>query len=196
MKDFVKKNIMLLLAFLLPILLVIFVTLSAYIPSLFISTHYNFVYAACAGNTDDYACGDYLQDRYAVVGEKLTLVALDPYQDSDQDGISDMQENYTIRVFLHDTKKNESTELPFADAAALRLSALVTSPDGITISSSYDGGGDFFFINVGSSYGHYLTKGNSRRKLHLITSDNRYNYREQVKFLGWVLPEASTVQYE
>lgn len=190
MKNFIKKNFALLLAFALPILLIVFVALSAYVPSLFISTQYNFVYVACTDNTNYYRCDNYLQKRYAVVDGNIVINAVDPQQDSDNDGIPDIQENYTARIFLHDTEKNESREISLENAQALTLHPLLTSPDGVTVSSNYDRGADFYFLfSGGSSYGYYLTKGNSRSKLNLINDENRYYYRDNFQFLGWLLPE-------
>ena len=190
MKHFMRKHATLLLAFLMPILLIIFVVLSIYIPSLFTATQYNFVYVACTESTH-YSCIEYLKNRYAVVDGQLVLLAIPPEQDTDKDGVPDIQENYTTRVFLHDTAKNESTELPLEDATALRLSALLTSPDGITISSSYERDGSFY-ISMGGHYAssnYYLTKGNSRSKLKLINHGDRYYDIDSIRFLGWVVSE-------
>ena len=192
MKEFIKKNFAILLAFILPIALIAIVALSTYLPSLFLSTDYNFVYSSCTDGTSyySYRCDNYLQKRYSVVNNKLVVNAVDPTQDSDKDGIPDINENYTARIFLHDTKKNESREITLEEAQTLPLSDLLTSPDGVTVSSYYNrSGGGFFFIFDGgsSSYGYYLTKGKSRSKLNLINRDDRYYYRDNFQFIGWVL---------
>ncbi|MDO8569419.1 MAG: hypothetical protein Q7R89_01380 [bacterium] len=193
MKEFLKKNFALLLAFILPIVLIVIVALSTYLPSLFLSTDYNFVYTSCTDGTNhyySYNCDNYLQKRYSVVGNKLVANTVDPTLDSDNDKISDINENYTARIFLHDTEKNESREVTFEEVQTMRFSGLLTSPDGITVSSNYDrGGGDFFFIFGGnSSYGYYLTKGKSRSKINLINSSDQYYYQNNFQFIGWVLP--------
>ena len=192
MKEFLKKNFALLLAFLLPTTLIGIVALSVYLPSIFLSTDYNFVYSSCADGTNyyPYECDNYLQKRYSVVNDTLAVHAIDPGQDSDSDGVLDINENYTARIFLHDTKKNESREITLAEAQTLTFNGLLTSPDGVTVSSDYEGGSDFFLFFDGgsSSYGYYLTKGKSRSKLNLISQDDRYYYRDNFQFVGWVLP--------
>ncbi|MDO8518360.1 MAG: hypothetical protein Q7S26_03670 [bacterium] len=192
MKDFFKKNFAIVLAFVLPIALIAIIALSTYLPSLFLSTHYNFIYSSCTeGTNSSYRCNNYLQKRFSAVNGKLVVNAIDPAQDSDNDKIPDINENYTARIFLHDTKKNESREITLEEAQVLSLNGLLTSPDGVTVSSHYDrSGGDFFFIFGGgsSSYGYYLTKGKSRSKLNLINRDDRYYYRDNFQFIGWVLP--------
>lgn len=192
MKEFLRKNFAIVSAFLLPIVLIAFVALSAYLPSLFLSTDYNFVYTACTGNTNSYyRCNDYLRKRYAVVNNAFVVNPVDLNEDVDKDGIPDSDETYTDRIFLHDTKKNESREITLAEAQTLTLNNLLTSPDGVTISSHYNRGesGFFPFFDGGSSsYGYYLTKGKGKNKLHLINSSDRYYYQNNFQFIGWVLP--------
>lgn len=195
MKEFFKKNFVILLAFALPLALIVVVALSAYLPSLFISTDYNFIYSTCTDGSDyySYQCNNYLQKRYMVVNNRLVVNDVDPLQDSDQDKIPDIKENYTARIFLHDTEKNESREITLSEAQALTINELLTSPDGVTVSSGYNRGSDFIFPfgGGGSSYGFYLTKGNSKSKLNLINSDERYYYRDNFQFIGWVSPGRS-----
>jgi hypothetical protein len=193
--EFLKKNFAILLAFILPIVLIAVVALSAYLPSLFLSTSYNFVYTSCTDGTDYYYgnnnCDNYLQKLYSVVGNKIVANNVDLTLDSDNDKIPDINENYTARIFLHDTAKNESREITFEEAQTLTLNSLITSPDGITVSSHYDrNGGDFssLFGLSSSSYGYYLTKGKSREKLNLINNNDQYYYRNNFQFVGWVLP--------
>lgn len=193
MQEFIKKNFAILLAFILPIALIVIVALSTYLPSFFLSTDYNFVYSSCTEGTDYYprGCNDYFRKRYSVVNNKLIVNPIDPTQDSDRDGVPDINENYTARIFLHDTKKNESREITLEEAQRLSLSGLLTSPDGVTVSSYSDSNEvGFFFVFGGgsSSYGYYLTKGKSRSKLNLVIRDDRYYYRDNFQFIGWALP--------
>ena len=193
MKDFIKKNFAILLAFLLPILLIIIVTISVYLPSLFIKTKYNFIYSSCSNGVDYYSynnCNNYLQKRYTVSNDALTLNNVDMTQDLDKDGMPDFKGKYSDRIFLHDTEKNESREITLDEAKSLKLSGLLTSPDGISVSGDYDRvGGDFFIFGGGNSvYGYYLTKGKSRTRINLINNNDRYYYQNNFQFLGWVLP--------
>lgn len=191
MKEFIKKNFAILLAFILPVALIVIVALGTYLPSRSLSTDYNFVYSSCTEGANYYPprCDNYLQKRYSVVNGKLVVNAIDPVQDSDEDGVPDINENYTARIFLHDTKKNESREITLEEAQTLTLNGLLTSPDGVTVSSNYDRGADFFFLfDGGFSYGYYLTKGKSRSRLNLINHGDRYYYQDNFQFIGWVLP--------
>ena len=193
--DFIKRNFALLLAFILPIALIAAFALSTYLPAFFLSTDYDFIYATCAEGRDyPYRCNDYLQKRFSVANGRLIVSPVDMTRDTDKNGVPDYAGTYSGRIFLHDTKKNESREITADEAQALSLNGLLTSPDGVTVSSYHDGnGGDIFFVFGGrsSSYGYYLMKGKSRAKINLINATDRYYYQNNFEFIGWVLPGRS-----
>lgn len=188
MQQFFKKNLSLVLAFLLPLLLIFIVALNAYVPTNLFKTAYNFVYAACDGADYDYAsgCDRYLKTLYTVKEGRIIVNDIDPAQDSDWDKTTDREEKYTVRIFLHNTTENVSREISIEEAQNLRYSSLLTSPDDVTISSGYDTSPGFLFFDGGSSYGQYLTKGKLRNKLKLIHND-RYYAPENFYFIGWIL---------
>ncbi len=193
MKEFFKKNFIIVLAFILPVAFITIIALVTYLPSLFLSTNYNFIYSSCTNgrNYYSYECYNYLQKRYSVINNKLVVNDIISSQDLDNDSMTDINKNYTIRIFLHNTKKNESKEITLEEAQKFSLNNLLTSPDGVTISSHYDRNINSFYFPFGggsSSYGYYLTKGKSRSKLNLINRDDRYYYRDNFQFIGWVLP--------
>lgn len=192
MKQFVKENLTILLAFILPLVLIVGVALSVYLPSVSLSTNYNFVYSSCFGGTNyySYQCDTYLQNRYSIVNSKIVLNQIDPKQDSDNNDILDINESYTARLFLHNTQKNESREITLEEAQTLMFDNLLTSPDGVTVSNHYNKrGGDFFIFEGGSSsFGYYLTRGKARTKLELINNSDQYYYQKNFQFIGWVLP--------
>jgi hypothetical protein len=190
MKEYLKQNLTLVLAFSLPVILILVVALSTYLPSLFLSTNHNFIYAYCDDRTNYYyECNDYLQKRYTVTNDKLLINDIDTTVDRDGDGLPDGDKAFSSRIFIHDTEKNESREITSEEAQTLSLSSLLTSPDGVTVSSDYNRGANFFFIfDGGASYGYYLMKGGSQKKLNLINSNDRYYYADNFHFIGWVTP--------
>lgn len=189
MKDFIKKNLIVLLAFVLPIALLLIVVLSIYMPSFFLSTDYDFLYTSCSSNNNySNRCGNYLQGHYFIVDNKLAISDINPTQDSDKNGVLDINENYVMHLFLHDTKNNESREVTLKEAQTFTLNHLITSPDGVSVSDHYQSGSDFsIFGRSSSNYGYYLSKGGSKKKLHLINSNDRYYYRSNFEFIGWVI---------
>jgi hypothetical protein len=191
MKQFIRKNFILLLAFLLPILLIILVAVVTYLPSLLVSTNYNFIYSTCYDNVNYYNnCNRNIQNHFYIENGRVLESNISQTQDFDKNGVLDYKERLNDRIFLHDTVKNESREISLEEAQKLNLSELLTSPDGVTVSSSYERSGPPFFLFGGgySSYGYYITKGKGRTKINLINSADQYYYQNNFKFLGWVLP--------
>jgi len=192
--EFIKKNLVVVLAFMLPIAFIVIIALVVYLPSLFLSTNYNFLYASCNNGTNydySYDCNNYLKDRYAVIDNKLVINDTDLLLDSNNDTTLDNTEKYTAHIFLYDTEKNESREVTFEEAQTLTLNSLLTSPDGVTVSGYYDrsnNGVVSIFGGSSSSYNYYIAKGRSKSKLNLINNINQYYNQGDFKFIGWVLP--------
>ena len=190
MKEFFKKNVMVILAFALPMALIAGVAFFAYAPSLFFSPTYDFLYATCDNGASyhTYNCNEYLQKRFSVENGNLVENYVNPEVDLNNDGKSDGGETYKARIFLYNAAKNESREIKIEDIKKISLSDLLTSPEGVTVSNQYDRGADFFPIFGGSSsYGYYFIKGSSRKKINIINNDGGYYYRGNFQLIGWVL---------
>jgi hypothetical protein len=202
MKESLRKNFTLILAFTLPAILIIGIAISVYLPSFFISTNYNFIYASCGDNIDNYSrnCNTYLSNKYTVENGKISTLEdrtanIDnSNQEYSQTGTSTLKKvtespKYEVRLFFHDTAKNESREITLEEAKLFTLNNLITSPDGVSITGSYNSGSDILVFGGGrSSFGYFLTKGNSKLKLNIINTNDRYYYQNNFKFIGWVIP--------
>lgn len=195
MKEILKKNFGLIVAFLLPLVLVAGVALSIYIPRMYVKTNYNFIYATCSENSSyyyTYDCKNYLQRRFTIVENILTVNEVNyeelyPNQKVVDPNYKNM--NSSARIFLHDIKNNESREISLEEAKKMKYDGLLTSPDGVTVTSNYtNSGSDFFpFGGSSSSYGYFLSKGSGKSKLNLLDNSDRYYYQSNFQFLGWVL---------
>lgn len=180
-----NKKITVILAFTLPIALIGVVMLSTYLPSRFVSTNYDFLYTACANSPrgHTYRCyTDYIK-RYSVSNNKLLISEIEkkdnqpPYVASED----------ATRIFFYDTEKGESREISLKEAKKLKLNGLLTSPDGVSISSQHDSGvNTFLFFSSGSTYHTYLTKGRHKKK---INTTDPGKYYSNFHFVGWVIPE-------
>lgn len=186
----VKKNYLLIVvAFLLPMIFLGVVLIVSVIPSATLSTDYDFLYATCSEGSGPYSynCRPYLASRFGIDNGRLIERPVPADQDSDRDTIPDVEENYRARLFIHDTETNQSREISQQEAEGLQLLDLQTSPDGVAVEWDRSGGDDFFFIfGSRSSYGYYLTKGNARQKVELINDSDRYYYGYDLYFLGWI----------
>ncbi len=187
MKDFLKQNITIVLAFTLPLILILVVVLSTYLPSLFITTDYNFVYTLCTNQI--YSCNDNLEKMYTVESGKLIVHSAASTVFATNKNAIPTEKTYPARLFLHDTKSNTSREVSLEEAQSLNLNGLLTSPDGVSVSGRYkSGGGDFFlFGGSSSSFDYYLVKGNGSHRLNLI-QNSAYYYQNNFQFIGWIVP--------
>ncbi|NKB32380.1 MAG: hypothetical protein GKR91_04710 [Pseudomonadales bacterium] len=184
------KPILVGVAFLLPLLFVGVVFLSSYIPSARLSTDYDFLYSTCSEGTSPYYynCGNYLNNLYEVQNQTLIELPISADLDSDGDDIADVDENYRTRLFFHDTETNTSREITLEEAQQYNLRELITSPDGVAVEWEYSRSrGYFIFYSTSSNAGYYLTKGDARKRLDLISDTERYYYRDDLHFLGWVI---------
>lgn len=192
MEENKKRAILLAVAFLLPLIFILVVFVTTYIPSRSLSTDFDFVYATCTeGRTPyNYYCSNYLQNFYAVENSRLVEMDIPDDLDSDNDGVLDRNENYQTRLFLHDTELNISEEISLIEAQRLTLDDRMTSPDGVAVEWQFASGGNFFpFVRYSSRYGYFLTRGSARQELELINESQRPYYLNDFMFLGWVIPQ-------
>ena len=186
-----NKTILIVIAFLLPLLFVLIVLLTSYFPSARLVTQYDFVYATCSkGNSPyGYNCSNFLNNKFDVFNSRIIELELSPELDSDRDSVPDVAENYRTRLFIHDTDNNHSQEITLAQAQQYHLNPLISSPDGVAVEWENARNNNFMLFFAGSSsYGYYLTKANARARLNLIADDERAYYRDDFLFLGWVIP--------
>lgn len=115
MRKFIKDNFIVILAILLPMVFLLTLISVIYIPSLFVSTDYNFLYT-CKNQLD-----------YSVIDGNLKF--------EDREG----------RIFLYDTDKNYSREISLEKAEEKTISPISTSPDGVNFVSRQPHRDDFFY---------------------------------------------------
>lgn len=171
----IKKNISLIVGLCIPVLMILFVAGSIYLPGLFIHPKINFVYAS----GDDYY---YYRDQQYFV-EKGKLVK-NEIKDSKESGRHATTE---VKLFLYNVAENKNQEISFEEAQKLNLDSNSKSPDGFEIVYGNRDGGMFpFFFDSSSDYGNRYIKGhNVTRKLDIQSSGRSY-YDYGFHFLGWI----------
>jgi hypothetical protein len=190
--EFIKKHFTILLAFLLPIGLIIFVALSIYIPSFFLPTNYNFVYVICSDVPYSKIC-DY-KDDYSIRFAEQKIISGRLEKELSEDGydiietILDPLQEYKTNIFLHDVKKNTSREITIEEAQKLSIAYGVVSPDELFVHNRYHnyGGVLGFYSGGGSPDEYYLTDGKARRKLNIFRMNEQQDGRN-FSFVGWVV---------
>jgi hypothetical protein len=191
-KEFFRQHSSLVIGVSLPLVLVLFLLGSIYAPSLFVKPKYDFIYAGCAEvlNTSyQDACDGRYSTTTRYVVENGNLVKKEHPQNINYYGDT----TYTsadIRIYYHDTKKNENRELTFGEAQKLVLDGRTVAPDGFSLSESRDSGGGFFpfFYDSYRDYAYVLKKGSAQRKVDLVFDSSRYYYwNKDFHFVGWVI---------
>jgi hypothetical protein len=167
----IRKNISLLLGISIPILMILFVAGSIYIPGLFVKPQYNFLYVS----GDNYYSGP----QYSIQHNKLIKSEV-----KEPDYTTYGPPRGEIRLLIHDVVKNESREITPEEAQNLFIDSNNTSPDGFeVVHGSYgDGFFPFFFMSEGNYNTQYLKGHNVSKKLNLQLNGHYY---DNFRFLGW-----------
>lgn len=169
-----KEHLPLIIGISLPILMILFVLGSVYVPGWLSQPQTDFIYSVGDGYNSGYK-------KYTVQNGKIILEPIpatsDPYQ-------KEMYENTSARIYYYDTEKDSSRLLSFEEAQAFTLNTETRSPDGYEVTTG-NSNGDFGFIFGGGGRGWYLKGHGVSRKIN--TGSNDYYYGN-LYFLGWVLP--------
>ena len=170
----VKENISLIVGLSIPLLMILFIGLSIYLPGLFVQPRYNFLYASG---------GDYSSiKKYDVKNEKL--IEGDVKYPEKYEGVKKEP-----KLFMHDILKNESREISFEEAQKLILDDHTKSPDGFEIVSGGYGGDIFSLFYSHSNYGKQYIKGHNVSKelnIRMSNSSRDYYYYQNFEFIAWI----------
>lgn len=163
-----KKNLALIIALVLPILMLIFVIGLIYLPRTILHPHYNFLYATGV----DY----YWPSQYIVKNNQL--IKQSPPQPN--------QVHSNEELYLYDVRTDEITQINYATAEQFRLDPNPVAPDGFRIAH---GAGDssffsLFFFSSPSYNTRFLQNGDYSKRLKLKLVGQFYN---NFHFIGWVL---------
>jgi len=170
----IKKNISLIVGISIPILMIIFVAASIYLPGIFVKPQYNFLYVS---GPDAYSYRN-LIDGYSVQDSKLIK------NNVLQVGTDNPIPSATY-LYVYDVVKNKATEISLADAQKLTLDSSITSPDGFEVVYGTKGGDFLLFDGGRTDYNtRYLQGHNVSKKLNLKLNGDLY-YRN-FRFLGWI----------
>src|SRR3989344_1296206 len=169
MNMFKHKNTPLIIAFSIPILMILFVVVSIYIPGLFVQPKYNFLYST----GEDY----YGNRQYSVIGGRL-IINPTPTPSLNYRSYGNPQ------LYVHNVMTNESMPVSFEDGSHYFLDSNTESPDGYKLENGSSGGG-FFPFWYDRDYGSkYLVGHNVSKKVNVRSHSSSYN---SIHFLGWIM---------
>lgn len=166
-----KKNIPIVIGFSLPLVMILFVGLSIYLPGLFLHPTYNFLYSVNQTYSDS--------QTLSVSNNRLVQSPL-KYPLADQN-----YEYHEPMLYVHDVTTNESRQVTLAEAQQLHLDPSDQSPDGYRIESGSSSDGFFPFLWYSRDYNsEFIVGHNISKKLALKT--NSPIYYTSFHFLGWI----------
>jgi len=174
--EIIKKNITLVIGMSIPILMILFVAGSIYLPGLFINPHFNFLYVS--GNDFYYYNNGY---QYSVQNDKLIKNEIRQLENKNYN-----PPRVESKLYIYDVAKNEAKEISFTEAQNLNLDSSVKSPDDFeVVYGSRDSGFFPFFWGGGTDYNaRYLSGHNVSKKLNLQL--NGSSYYNNFRFIGWI----------
>ncbi|MEI7998377.1 MAG: hypothetical protein WCH62_02590 [Candidatus Omnitrophota bacterium] len=169
-----KEKIPLIIGLSIPLLMVILLAASIYLPALGAHPKTNFLY--CDGD-------EYSRTKYVLKANKLIE------QEVKYPQHYTMQQEAKLNIY--DVTTGSSKKISYEQAQEMVLDGNIKSPDGFEVASDDSGGyGMFPFYYSHSNYGQkYLKKGNYSKKLeiNLKSSSRSYYYDYGFNFIGWVL---------
>lgn len=212
MKEYLKKNALVVVAFSIPLIFVGIVFLMTIIPSMFFSTQYDFLYALCndpasVNYTNSQNCQEYLKKKVSVIDGKISIVedptyAATSYSSASTDDVGpsnkmilverthsyEKELGYKLRLLRYNVHTGQSQEISQEEAKSLHMSDLITSPEGVSVEWGQVAiHNSPLFFDSSYSYDWYLKKGDQKKKLDLLNQADRY-YNDNLQFIGWVIP--------
>jgi hypothetical protein len=166
-----KENIPLVIGLCIPVLMVIGIAISIYLPTLFApEPQYNFIYTSW---NQSYVSHNYYVDNSTIVEEEAPL----PYE-----GFKGTRS--TPKLFLYDVKADKSLPISLEEAKKYKLDQSSLSPDGFEVScGSYEC--DPFFMGC-RNYGTVYLKGHHISKKLDIKKESNYCWNN-FDFIGWII---------
>jgi hypothetical protein len=177
---YIKKNLSLLLGITLPIVMILLVAASIYLPAMlpaiFKPPQYNFLYSLGSGSA------------YFVQDGKLQLVSVKAAKNlAKTAAISTAVEKPAQSIkkekfFIYEVKHNKNTALSFKEAQALHLDTNPQSIDGFSVIKN--SGHEFLFWSSGDCCSFYIKNTYLAKRLHIANSP--MNYLNDFHFIGWI----------
>lgn len=167
-----KKNLPLIIALAMPLVLTVVVVGSVYLPVSGQTPQHDFIYTVFNHREPSTA-------YYDVKDGKIVQVSTQQFRPGAES--EPLLTGPGVQLFYYDVQTHESRELSFEETSEYRVDSSWTSPDGYRVEYGNDQGVFPFFFDNASGSGLYLI-GNGRR---INTSVPGYD----ASFLGWVINE-------
>lgn len=173
----IKENLALIAALAVPVVMIVLVALTIYVPRTWAKPQYDFIY------TTEY---NYYY-RFSVIDGKLNVTeSFDPsapqaapYPYPAPVPGKDLPPQPKPKIYLHHTDTDSNEEITLEKAQVLNLSGDTKSPDGYQVNRG-DSSGSFFGSSGYNTF--YITGHHLSQKVNLATSDYGYDFH----LIGWI----------
>lgn len=164
-----KQHLPLIIGFSLPILLIVFIFFSVYLPKLLEHPRYDFIYSI---NSIPFNSSYYIKDSRIFYG---TPESQDPF----------LNRYEQPSIFLYDIQHHQIHQLSLEEAQTYYLDQSKISPDGFSVEEKYQRTNFFpFFMSDVTNENIYLIKKLYAQRLSIQTEDS---YNHAFHFIGWVV---------
>jgi hypothetical protein len=170
------KNLPLIIGISLPVIFIIIISVVIFTPSLFIKPQHNFIYTT----EDTYYGNEKYAKTYEIKDSKIVLVP------------STVQENQMLQkdaptLYLYDVKTDSSHQISLEEAQKYTVDPGPSSPDGYTVTYEYGHDGIFeLFGSRNDNDGYFISKGNGKKKINGLSSDQYSRYGRWFNLIGWI----------
>lgn len=185
-----QSNFPLYIAIAIPIIMMVLVGATIYLPSLFAAQpQYDFLYTVNDQRYTYPVSGTAPYYVYEVQNGRLTRQQVtspnNPKNVTDVPVVPDRGQ----KLYVYDVKKNASTSISFEEAQKLKLDSDATAPDGFVIQRGGQRENLFSMLFGGSDYNSmYLVKNGTGKKINIGLGNNQYFSPYDFNFLGWLIP--------
>ena len=165
-----KKNVPLILGLLTPVLMVVFVIASIYIPGIFSQPKSDFLYSM---NDSFYTSVSYDVQNGHLIENPIPTRYPEPAQHTKP------------KLYLYKVTENKSSQITFQEAQGYKIDTDMISPDGYKLENGSQGSGVFPFYWYSSDYKtQYLVGHSVSKKLNIPSTSSYFN---SFHFLGWIV---------
>lgn len=174
------KHLPLIIGIALPLVFIIIMSLVLFTPSFSVKPKSNFIYSTEYRPYDYYST---YKNTYEVERGRLVLqpVKINPEATKPLTFKADVPP-----LYLYDVRNNTIRKIDFAEAQNWNLNPGPSSRDGYIVEYRYNHDGIFELFGSGNNNnGHYVSKGNARKRLEGLSGERYWN-DGNFRFIGWV----------
>lgn len=168
----------------LPIVFIAIISIAIFGPSLFVKPEHNFIYSN-EPTYYGYYSREY-QNTYTVQNGRIVLEPLLPREGEVIQRESEGAVKVAPDLYLYDVKAHSTHLITLEEAQKYTVDPGPSSPDGYVVEYAYGHNGIFeLFGSSSDDNGHFISKGNGKKKLSGLPGD-RYSNQGNFRLIGWI----------